>query len=191
MVNYLSTKLLFYLTAITKEKFIKYIMLKFSILNSFIGSLYLIFRKQQLLYTGFGEITEKLLAEKFPENRITLSHSNYFKTELVEYLQGKRKTFNLNFKLTATAFQKSVWEATSKIDYGKTKSYGQVAKSIGNPKSARAVGNALNSNPLPIVIPCHRVIRSDGSLGGFGAEKGKAIKKQLIEFENNNKDNLL
>ena len=81
----------------------------------------------------------------------------------------------------STAFRRSVWQATRLIPYGETRSYGWIAGQIGQPQAARAVGQALHRNPLPIIIPCHRVIASDGSLGGFGGDEG--MKNYLLNLE--------
>lgn len=108
-----------------------------------------------------------------------------FKAQILEYLEGLRNTFDhLDLlDLEGTDFQKSVWQALSKIPYGKTSSYKDIAKFIGNPKAVRAVGTAVGKNPFLIIIPCHRVIKKDGSLGGFAY--GKKIKKKLLNIEGN------
>lgn len=108
-----------------------------------------------------------------------------FKTQILEYLEGERKSFDhLDLlSLEGTDFQKSVWQALLKIPYGKTSSYKNIAKFIGNPKAVRAVGSAIGKNPFLIIIPCHRVIKSDGSLGGFAY--GSGIKKKLLKIEGN------
>lgn len=97
----------------------------------------------------------------------------YFKKEL--------KEFDLKLDINGTEFQKSVWNELLKIPYGEVKTYGQIAKAIGKPNAARAVGQALNKNPIPIVIPCHRVIGADGSLTGFAG--GIEVKKFLLRHE--------
>jgi methylated-DNA-[protein]-cysteine S-methyltransferase len=99
-----------------------------------------------------------------------------------EYFEGKRKEIpcTLDFG-RATLFQRQVWEVTQSIPYGETRSYGWVAKQIGKPDAARAVGQALGKNPLPIVVPCHRVIASDGGLCGFGG--GLEMKRSLLRLE--------
>ena len=101
--------------------------------------------------------------------------------ELTAYLAGERREFDLPLAPAGTAFQQSVWSALRTIPYGETASYGQIAARIGNPKSCRAVGMANNRNPLPIFIPCHRVIGADGSLIGYGG--GLAVKQWLLELE--------
>jgi len=98
-----------------------------------------------------------------------------------EYFDGNRKSFSLPLSLHGTDFQIKVWNALRKIPYGKTVSYGELAAKIGNSKACRAVGMANNRNPIPIIIPCHRVIGSDGSLTGYGG--GLELKRHLLELE--------
>jgi len=98
-----------------------------------------------------------------------------------EYFDGKRKSFNLPLILRGTDFQIKVWNALQKIPYGKTISYGELAAIIGNPKASRAVGMANNRNPIPIIVPCHRVIGHDGSLTGYAG--GLELKRLLLELE--------
>jgi methylated-DNA-[protein]-cysteine S-methyltransferase len=101
--------------------------------------------------------------------------------QLTEYLKGERKTFDLPLNLKGTDFQKQVWMALCDIPYGETRSYKQIAESIGNPKAVRAVGMANNRNPLLIVVPCHRVIGGNGKLVGYGA--GIEKKEFLLRLE--------
>lgn len=101
--------------------------------------------------------------------------------KLTSYFQGKPIAFEVSLDLKGTDFQKLVWTETAKIEYGKTKAYKEIASAINKPKASRAVGNALGRNPVAIIIPCHRVIRSDGTLGGFGY--GLPFKKKLLELE--------
>ncbi len=101
--------------------------------------------------------------------------------QLEEYFSGKRRTFNLEFNFVGTSFQKKVWQALIKIPFGQTVSYKEIAKRIHHPKAVRAVGTANGANPFCIVVPCHRVISSDGSMGGFGG--GIALKEKLLELE--------
>ena len=103
------------------------------------------------------------------------------KTQLEEYFSGKRRNFELNLRPQGTAFQLSVWNALQRIPYGETRSYMEIADVIGNPKAVRAVGAANGRNPLPIVVPCHRVIGADGSLTGFGG--GLSAKRFLLALE--------
>lgn len=101
--------------------------------------------------------------------------------QLQAYFAGELREFELPLAPQGTAFQLQVWEALRQIPYGETVSYGEVAQMIGKPKASRAVGAANGKNPLPIVIPCHRVIGGDGTLTGYGG--GLHIKKTLLELE--------
>lgn len=101
--------------------------------------------------------------------------------ELQEYFAGKRKEFDLPLHVEGTEFQKKVWEQLRQIPYGETRSYGEIAAAIGNPKASRAVGGACHKNGILIVIPCHRVIGADGSLTGFGG--GMDMKETLLRGE--------
>jgi len=101
--------------------------------------------------------------------------------ELKEYLDGNRKNFSIKYNINGSNFEISVLNKTKTISYGKIKSYSQIAKEIKNPNAQRAVGNVLAHNQLPIIIPCHRVVRSDGSSGGFGG--GISLKKRLLMHE--------
>ena len=103
------------------------------------------------------------------------------KEELGEYFAGRRQTFDLPLAPEGTPFQQKVWEALREIPYGETRSYGQIAEAVGNPKAARAVGMANNKNRILILTPCHRVIGADGSLVGFGC--GLEKKVFLLELE--------
>ncbi|HPI97945.1 MAG TPA: methylated-DNA--[protein]-cysteine S-methyltransferase [Synergistales bacterium] len=102
-------------------------------------------------------------------------------SELDEYFAGARKFFDLPLLLEGTTFQKRVWEELAKIPYGKTLSYSDIANIMGNPGAVRAVGGANHSNPVSIIIPCHRVIGKDGSLTGYGG--GLWRKQWLLEHE--------
>lgn len=102
--------------------------------------------------------------------------------QLQAYFRGELKEFSLPLAMEGTDFQLRVWNELRAIPYGETISYAQLAGRIGNPKAVRAVGLANGSNPIPIIVPCHRVIGSDGSLTGFGG--GLSTKKKLLELEN-------
>ncbi len=101
--------------------------------------------------------------------------------QLDEYFQGKRKSFELKLKPEGTEFQKKVWKELLKIPYGKTLSYGEVSRRIKNQKAVRAVGQAIGRNPISIIVPCHRVIGSDGDLTGYAS--GLWRKKWLLKLE--------
>src|SRR5579872_3947776 len=101
--------------------------------------------------------------------------------QLREYFARKRAEFDLPLAPEGTPFQRAVWRQLQQIPYGQTISYGELARRVGNPKASRAVGSANGANPLPIVIPCHRVIAGDGSIGGFGG--GLPTKESLLALE--------
>jgi methylated-DNA-[protein]-cysteine S-methyltransferase len=102
-------------------------------------------------------------------------------TQLGEYFAGRRRAFDLKLAPRGTEFQHLVWAALTRIPYGETLSYGELARRIGKPQASRAVGLANGANPLPIVVPCHRVIGADGSLTGFGG--GLDTKRTLLALE--------
>jgi len=102
--------------------------------------------------------------------------------QLRGYLSGERREFSVLLDVKGTPFQRDVWDETRRIPYGKTCTYGQIAAAIGRPRAARAVGAALNVNPIPIFIPCHRVIGKSGALVGFNG--GIVLKKQFLALEN-------
>ncbi len=108
-------------------------------------------------------------------------------SQLGEYFAGRRREFDLALAPQGTAFQRRVWQALTRIPYGETVSYGELARRIGRPQASRAVGLANGANPLPIVVPCHRVIGADGSLTGFGG--GLEIKRKLLALERANGGN--
>jgi methylated-DNA-[protein]-cysteine S-methyltransferase len=103
--------------------------------------------------------------------------------QLDEYFKGRRQKFSSPLLLEGTDFQKAVWRQLQKIPFGQTASYGDVARAVGSPRAFRAVGNANNKNPIPLIIPCHRVIGSDGKLVGFGG--GIWRKEWLLDHEKN------
>ena len=103
------------------------------------------------------------------------------KKQLEQYFAGKRTTFDVALDLVGTEFQVQAWRALCRIPFGKTISYGQQASNIKKPKAFRAVGSANGKNPIPIIVPCHRVVASDGSLGGYSL--GLKMKKQLLTLE--------
>ena len=101
--------------------------------------------------------------------------------QLKEYFEGKRRSFSIPLDMRGSAFQKGVWEALVTIPFGQTRTYGQLAKQLGKPRAARAVGAASGRNPLSIVVPCHRVIRLSGELAGFAG--GLEAKALLLKIE--------
>jgi O-6-methylguanine DNA methyltransferase len=101
--------------------------------------------------------------------------------QLEAYFDGTRRSFDLTLDARGTPFQRSVWDALVAVGYGETASYGDIARAIGKPAAVRAVGAANGKNPLPIIVPCHRIIGSDGTLTGYGG--GVELKQQLLAFE--------
>jgi methylated-DNA-[protein]-cysteine S-methyltransferase len=131
-----------------------------------------------------------ILWENDKPNRVRLSelveedsHSVLIEAErqLKEHFTGKRKTFSVPLDIRGTSFQRSVWEALLAIPFGETKTYGQLAKQLGNPQATRAVGAANGRNPISIIVPCHRVIGSSGKLTGFAG--GLENKERLLNME--------
>lgn len=136
-------------------------------------SLYLVATETHLINIQFTQPQKALLQTTELLSMATI--------QLDEYFQGKRTTFSLPFKLTGTPFQLAVWKELQNIPYGKTTSYKEIAQKINKPKACRAVGMANNKNPLPIIIPCHRVIGSNGKLIGYAG--GLKLKNYLLELE--------
>ena len=101
--------------------------------------------------------------------------------QVEEYCAGKRTEFDLELAPTGTEFQRAVWNALLDIPYGETRSYGEIARAIGQPKAARGVGSANHANPIGLIVPCHRVIGADGSLTGYGG--GLPLKEALLTHE--------
>ena len=101
--------------------------------------------------------------------------------QLEQYFAGERRDFDLNLELAGPAFHQRVWEALTTIPYGETRSYGEIAAQVGDPGAARAVGFANGRNPIAIVVPCHRVIGTNGSLTGYGG--GLPRKRHLLDLE--------
>jgi O-6-methylguanine DNA methyltransferase len=115
---------------------------------------------------------------QFEESEQGLAH---YLAELHQYFAGERREFDFRLDLRGTAFQLACWHALLAIPYGETRSYGDIARAVGRPRGFRAVGMANNRNPVAIVVPCHRVIASDGTLCGYGG--GLEIKRNLLELE--------
>ena len=133
--------------------------------------------------TAFGELPA--LRPRLPEkcNLIgdTLGLTAPVRREVAEYFAGRRRRFDVAMAAQATAFQKRVWAELAAIPFGQTRSYAQLAAALGQSGAARAVGRANASNPLALLVPCHRVIGADGALGGFAF--GAAIKQHLLTHE--------
>ena len=133
--------------------------------------------------SDIGVVTVKLGCQKIKNSIPQIKWQKELVILFKQYINGEKVCFKrIPLDLDkGTQFQKSVWDTARKIPFGKTLSYGEIAERIGRPKSARAVGNAMGKNPVPVIIPCHRVIASNGSLGGFSS--GLEWKKVLLENE--------
>jgi methylated-DNA-[protein]-cysteine S-methyltransferase len=131
--------------------------------------------------TGKG-IASIHFGNSVPSGGLTDPSANHQTVEqLTEYFEGKRTQFDLPLDVEGTPFQKAVWTQLLRIPYGETRTYGEIAKAIGRPGAARAVGMANHENPIAVVIPCHRVIGRDGSLTGYAG--GVQLKAQLLSIE--------
>ncbi len=141
-----------------------------------LGTLYLIF--------SAGILTAISFADERPRGILPgkSAASDLAKRELAEYFRGERTEFTFATAFPGgTEFEKKVWNVLRQVPYGETRTYKWLAEKIGRPRAFRAVGNALGKNPIPIIVPCHRIIESDGSLGGYSS--GTAIKRRLLEIE--------
>lgn len=150
-----------------------------SFLKTPVGNLFLTANEKELLSVEFSDGKENSTSKK----PLILKQAE---KQLIEYFSGKRKKFDLKKKYLGTEFQLKVWKALEKIPYGKTASYEDIAKKIGNPNAYRAVGNANNKNKISVIIPCHRVIAKDGKLAGYGGGIGR--KEYLLGFERENSE---
>jgi methylated-DNA-[protein]-cysteine S-methyltransferase len=110
-----------------------------------------------------------------------LESARLVRDEILSYLAGERRSFSVPIVLEGTPFQRAVWVELQRVPYGETRTYGEVAAAVGRPRAARAVGAACGANPLPIVIPCHRIVGGGGSLVGFGG--GVEMKQRLLTLE--------
>ncbi|WP_051237766.1 methylated-DNA--[protein]-cysteine S-methyltransferase [Lacticigenium naphthae] len=157
------------------------------------GTLYVAATTKGLCYvSSFYETKEDLIAfidKKIPSPLLQQSEEEMqiYLQQLQEYFEGTRQTFSLPLDLRGTAFQKSVWMGLNSAPYGKTKDYEMIAKKINHPTAIRAVSSAIGKNPLTIVLPCHRIIRKNGELGGYRGTL--AMKKFLLQHETDHLDN--
>ena len=128
-----------------------------------------------------SNIEDGLLADGYESFAQDSAHTAQLRKQISEYYSGERREFTVTLAASGTPWQKKVWEALRSIPFGETRSYSQVADMIGRPGAARAVGGANGCNRVPLVVPCHRVISADGSLGGFSG--GLHLKEKLLEHE--------
>jgi methylated-DNA-[protein]-cysteine S-methyltransferase len=142
--------------------------------------------------TPFGFITVTAEAEKITTVELCKKVSSIGASKVIDqageqlklYLEGSLAKFTLPLKVSGTPFQLAVWRAISKVPFGKTISYGQIAAQIGKPLAARAVGAAVGANPTPLLVGCHRVLGSNASLTGYSGGQGLRTKKLLLQHEN-------
>ncbi len=153
--------------------------------NSPVGKLHILATDKHLKYLEFATGLQKFQEKVLKKEVLIANKSNGVIDETIKqlrlYFDGKLEKFDLPLDPAGTLFQKQAWKALLKIPYGKTVSYQGQAMKIKKPKAQRAVGSANGANPIAIVIPCHRVISSDGTLGGYGG--GLNIKKKLLDLE--------
>ena len=150
-------------------------------INSPVGELTLIAGDNGLVAVLWENDDQKIRIEKGTENK---HHAVLTETakQLAEFFEKKRRIFTVELDLIGTAFQKKVWEALLTIPFGETRTYGEIARQIDNPEAVRSVGMAANKNPIPVIVPCHRMIGASGKLVGFGG--GLQNKSILLGLEN-------
>ena len=139
------------------------------------------FRSLTVAVDGDGKLLEIRFDAPHPEGLRDLKRCEEATRQLAEYFSGRRREFELQLAPVGTNFQLRVWRALCEIPYGAVRNYSDIARAIGQPKATRAVGQANGRNPLPIVIPCHRVLASDGTIGGFSS--GLDVKHRLLALE--------
>ncbi len=142
---------------------------------------YFIMRYEDECLTYFKKLHDENISDFGTKTPLTDQAYN----QLLEYFDGKRKEFDVPYKLIGTPFQKSVWGELCNIPYGETRSYKDIAIAVGNPKASRAIGMANNKNPITVIVPCHRVIGTNGKLVGYAG--GLTMKEFLLKMEEENK----
>ena len=148
--------------------------MRYAVMNTLLGELTLASTGKGLASIDFGSRVP-------PGGTIDLESNRIVIRQIEEYFQGKRTEFDFPLDFSGTPFQVSVWQELLNIPYGETRTYGEIAKKLGKPGAARAVGMANHDNRIPIVVPCHRVVGHDGSLTGYAG--GLHIKRQLLTIE--------
>ena len=155
----------------------------YKIYNFEIGKILIVENEDYIIKVEFLNDKNQLLNKKYGTKKETMLIRKT-KLELMEYFDGKRRKFDIPIKLDGTDFQVKVWKELLKLPYGETCSYLDIAKKIGNPNGARAVGMANNKNKIQIIIPCHRVIGSNKKLIGYAG--GIKVKERLLKLERDN-----
>ncbi len=150
------------------------------VIGSFRGEICILDYRYRRMRTAVDNRIKKYLNANFVEYEDEIIKDT--KKQLDEYLRGERQKFQVPLLLLGTEFQKQVWNELLNVDYGTTASYLDIATRIDNPKAVRAVASANGANSIAIIVPCHRIIETNGGLGGYGG--GLAVKKRLLKLEN-------
>lgn len=160
---------------------------KYYSFESPIGKLTVYFTEKGIISLSFAEEEDNLkYIERYYDTPVEVEQKDYnYHEEIIKYLKGELKEFTLPISFKGTYFQESVWKELLNIPYGETRTYRELAEKVGCPKGPRAVGGALNKNPIAIIVPCHRVVGSNGKLVGFAG--GIELKDKLLKLEMNNK----
>jgi methylated-DNA-[protein]-cysteine S-methyltransferase len=154
---------------------------RFDVVDSPIGDLHVAATDRGLCRISFwGDAWEDELARRFGV-RVLRSPLDAVRRELDEYFEGRRQVFDLPLDLRVAPFHADVLRELALVPYGSTETYGALARKVGRPRAARAVGTVMNRNPIPIVLPCHRVVGSNGSLTGYAG--GLDVKRRLLQLE--------
>lgn len=162
-------------------------MMKYMMLDTALGELTLVAENDHLVAILHEEEPDKLhLAFPQAEENKKDAFLNKVAAQISDFLEGERTAFDIALKPVGTEFQRQIWQALQAIPYGETVSYTELADHIGNENAVRAAGTACGANPIPLVIPCHRVLSSDGSLGGF--RWGLPAKHKLLLLETGSTD---
>lgn len=138
-----------------------------------------------VLSLGFNPVSVPPGSVEFEENKYACGELEY---QLQEYFAGEREGFTVEFRVDGTEFQRTVWNRLTKIGFGETLTYGEVARKIGRRDAARAVGNAVAANPVVLLVPCHRVVPASGGIGNYARRsmdeiEGRRVKRYLLDLE--------
>ena len=165
-------------------------MIEYTNFNSPIGKIYIAAVKEGVVKISFSNESPEELENYCQKHLGSEVHqgsdfTKYAKQQILKYLEGKSQSLDFPVIHLNSPFRQKVLEAERNIPYGETRSYGEVAKMVNNPRASRAVGSANAENPLPLYFPCHRIISYNGGLGGYGG--GLGVKKYLLDLEAKNK----
>ena len=165
-------------------------MIEYTTFNSPIGGIYIVAVKERVVKISFSTGSPQKLEKYYPNHLVTRvregsEYNQYAKQQILKYLEGKSQYLDFPVIHLNSPFRKKVLEAERNIPYGETRSYGEVAKMVNNPRASRAVGSANAENPLPLYFPCHRIIAFNGNLGGYGG--GLGVKQYLLDLEARNR----